>query len=114
MRISDWSSDVFSSDLPLFVKGVLPILRNTASGLAAVDPRMVEAGRGMGMTPSQILFRVEVPAAIPVVISGLRISAVMLVSVLPLTAYFGVERLGPDRKSDVLGKGVSVCVNWGV
>lgn len=80
--------------IPLFVKGVLPILRNTASGLAAVDRGMLEAGRGMGMTPAQILFRVEIPAVIPVVISGVRISAVMLVSVLTLTAYIGVDSLG--------------------
>lgn len=80
--------------IPLFVKGVLPILRNTASGLSAVDPRLIESARGMGMTPAQILWRIEVPATLPVVISGLRISAVMLVSVLTLTAYIGVDSLG--------------------
>ncbi|MBS7537504.1 ABC transporter permease [Ancylobacter lacus] len=80
--------------IPLFVKGVLPILRNTASGFASIDPRLLEAARGMGMSPAQILLRVEVPAVLPVVIAGVRISAVMLVSVLTLTAYIGVDSLG--------------------
>lgn len=80
--------------IPLFVKGVLPILRNTASGFASIDPRMLEAARGMGMSPVQILLRVEVPAVLPIVIAGVRISAVMLVSVLTLTAYIGVDSLG--------------------
>lgn len=80
--------------IPLFVKGVLPILRNTASGFASIDPRMLEAARGMGMSPLQILLRVEVPAVLPIVVAGVRISAVMLVSVLTLTAYIGVDSLG--------------------
>lgn len=80
--------------IPLFVKGVLPILRNTASGFASIDPRMLEAARGMGMSTAQILVRVEVPAVLPIVIAGVRISAVMLVSVLTLTAYIGVDSLG--------------------
>ncbi|GLK74640.1 ABC transporter permease [Ancylobacter dichloromethanicus] len=80
--------------IPLFVKGVLPILRNTASGFASIDPRLLEAARGMGMSPAQILLRVEVPAILPIVIAGVRISAVMLVSVLTLTAYIGVDSLG--------------------
>lgn len=80
--------------IPLFVKGVLPILRNTASGLAGVDARLVEAATGLGLTPRQVLFRIELPAALPVIISGIRVAAVMLVSVLTLTAYIGVESLG--------------------
>ncbi|MGH6879396.1 ABC transporter permease [Hypericibacter sp.] len=80
--------------IPLFIKGVLPILRNTASGLAGVDARTVEAATGIGLTPLQVLFRIELPSALPVIISGIRVSAVMLVSVLTLTAYIGVESLG--------------------
>jgi osmoprotectant transport system permease protein len=80
--------------VPLFVKGVLPILRNTVSGLAGVDPGTVEAATGIGLTPRQVLFRIELPSALPVIISGVRVSAVMLVSVLTLTAYIGVDSLG--------------------
>jgi osmoprotectant transport system permease protein len=80
--------------IPLFVKGVLPILRNTTSGLAGVDARMVEAAAGLGLTRRQVLFRIELPSALPIIISGVRVAAVMLVSVLTLTAYIGVDSLG--------------------
>ncbi|WP_374378392.1 ABC transporter permease [Dongia sp.] len=80
--------------IPLFVKGILPILRNTSSGIASVDRRLVEAARGLGLTSVQILIRIELPAALPIIISGVRIAAVMLISVLTLTAYIGVESLG--------------------
>lgn len=80
--------------IPLFVKGVLPVMRNTTSGLASVDPGVSEAARGVGMSPRQILFRVELIAALPVILAGMRISAIMLVSVITLTAYIGVESLG--------------------
>ncbi|MEX1109801.1 MAG: ABC transporter permease, partial [Dongiaceae bacterium] len=80
--------------VPLFVKGVLPILRNTTSGLAGVDARTIEAATGIGLTPRQVLFRIELPSALPVIISGVRVAAVMLVSVLTLTAYIGVDSLG--------------------
>jgi osmoprotectant transport system permease protein len=80
--------------VPLFVKGVLPVLRNTLSGLQSVDPDMREAARGMGMSDRQILFRIELVGALPVILAGLRVSAVMLVSVITLTAYIGVESLG--------------------
>ncbi|HKY94986.1 MAG TPA: ABC transporter permease [Kiloniellales bacterium] len=80
--------------VPLFVKGVLPILRNTASGLESVDRGMIEASHALGYAPRQVLLRIELPAALPVIIAGMRVSAVMLVSVLTLTAYIGVESLG--------------------
>ena len=80
--------------IPLFLKGVLPILRNTSSGLRSVDPRLLETAQAMGMTSRQVFFRVQIPAVLPVVIAGIRISAVMLVSVLTLTAYIGVDSLG--------------------
>lgn len=79
--------------IPLFVKGVLPILRNTSSGIAGVDPRLLEAARGLGLSPRQILFRIEFPTALPIIVSGVRIAAVMLISVLTLTAYIGVDSL---------------------
>jgi osmoprotectant transport system permease protein len=78
----------------LFLKGILPILRNTYSGIISVDPTLVEAGRGIGMSHFQILTRVELPGALPVIISGIRISAVILVSILTLAAYIGVDSLG--------------------
>lgn len=78
----------------LFVKGVLPILRNTYSGIGNIDETIVEAARGMGMRSSQILLQIELPLALPVILSGVRVASVMAVSTLTLAAYIGVSGLG--------------------
>ena len=80
--------------VPLFIKGILPVMQNTLSGLRSVEPVLKEAARGMGMSDRQTLLRVELINAAPVIIAGIRISAIMLVSVITLTAYIGVESLG--------------------
>jgi osmoprotectant transport system permease protein len=80
--------------IALFAKGVLPILRNTYSGLAGVDASTLEAARGMGLSARQRFVRIEMPLALPAVLSGVRVAAVMLVSVLTLSAYIGVDSLG--------------------
>lgn len=78
----------------LFVKGILPILRNTYSGIISIDRNITEAARGMGMSNWQILFRVELPLALQVILTGIRVSSVMIVSTLTLSAYIGVSCLG--------------------
>lgn len=80
--------------VPLFIKGVLPILRNTSSAIESVDSGAVESATGLGLRPRQVLLQIELPMALPVIISGVRVAAVMLVSVLTLTAYIGVDSLG--------------------
>lgn len=80
--------------VPLFVKGILPVMQNTVGGLRNVDTSMTEAARGMGMSDRQILFRVELLNALPVIIAGMRVASVMLISAITLTAYIGVESLG--------------------
>lgn len=78
----------------LFVKGVLPILRNTYSGIISLDQSIIEAARGMGMNNWQILFRIELPLSLRVILTGIRVSSVMVVSTLTLSAYIGVRCLG--------------------
>src|SRR5882757_7670078 len=56
----------------LWAYSLLPVLRNTVAGLGGVDPSVVEAARGMGMSPTQVLGRVELPLAWPVVVAGIR------------------------------------------
>lgn len=65
--------------------GILPVLRNTITGLQGVQPTLVEAGRGMGMSGSAVLFRIELPLAVPVIMSGVRTALVLVVG----TATFG-------------------------
>lgn len=72
----------------------LPIVRNTATGLLNVDPALVEAARGMGMTRLQRLLLVELPVAAPAIVAGLRVAAVMSVGVATIAAYVGAGGLG--------------------
>jgi osmoprotectant transport system permease protein len=80
--------------LGLVMYSVLPILRNTVTGLAGVDPALIEAARGVGMTPGQRLWRVELPLALPVIIAGLRTSTVWTVGIATLSTPVGAPSLG--------------------
>lgn len=84
--------------LPAFIGltlySVLPILRNTVAGLAGVDPALIEAARGVGMTPAQRLRRVEMPLAMPVILAGIRTSTVLTVGVATLSTPVGAPSLG--------------------
>jgi osmoprotectant transport system permease protein len=78
----------------LTLYSVLPILRNTVTGIAGVDPALLEAARGVGMTDRQQLLRVELPLAMPVVVAGLRTSAVWVVGIATLSTPVGATSLG--------------------
>ncbi len=80
--------------IALIVYGQLPILRNTHIAIRSVDPHMIEAGRGMGMSPWQILYKVELPLALPVILAGLRNSMVLLIGIAAIAALIGAGGLG--------------------
>ena len=69
------------SFLALLLYSLLPILRNTIAGLDGIDSSVLEAAKGMGLTPTQVLLRVQLPLAWPVIIAGIRVSAMSLVAV---------------------------------
>lgn len=78
----------------LVLYALLPILRNTYTGLRQVDPAIIEVAQGMGMRPHQILFSVELPLALPVVMAGVRISTVWTIGIATLAALIGAGGLG--------------------
>jgi len=80
--------------LGLGLYSLLPILRNTVTGLGAVDPAVIEAARGVGMTPWQRLRVVELPLALPVVIAGVRTATVWTVGMATLSTPVGAPSLG--------------------
>jgi osmoprotectant transport system permease protein len=73
---------------------LLPILRNTFTGLNEVTYTMIKAARGMGMTRSQIIFKIQVPIAMPVIIAGIRTAAMICVGTATLAALIGYGGLG--------------------
>jgi osmoprotectant transport system permease protein len=85
----------FATAFPaLLVLTIPPILTSTYVGVKEVDRDMVEAGRGMGMTEVQLLRRVELPMALPVIVAGVRIAAVQVVATATLAALVGGGALG--------------------
>ncbi|MEU1403692.1 ABC transporter permease [Streptomyces sp. NPDC005728] len=80
--------------IPLVVLAVPPILVTTYEAIRSVDPSPVDAARGMGMPESRILFQVELPVALPLVLSGLRSAAIQIVSTATIAAYVSLGGLG--------------------
>lgn len=82
------------SVIALTALGIPPIVTNTYAGMREVDAELVEAGRGMGMTELELVRRVEVPVALPVILAGIRISAVQIVATATLATIVGGGTLG--------------------
>jgi osmoprotectant transport system permease protein len=80
--------------IALVLYSQLPIIRNTYTAIANVDPALREAARGMGMTPLQRLLHVEIPIALPVIISGIRNAVVLAIAIGAIATYIGAGGLG--------------------
>jgi osmoprotectant transport system permease protein len=80
--------------LALTLYALLPLIRNTYAGIRGVDSAVVEAGRGMGLTDRQLLFQVELPLALSVILSGVRIAVVISVGLATIAAAIGAGGLG--------------------
>ncbi|HEX7252811.1 MAG TPA: ABC transporter permease [Thermoanaerobaculia bacterium] len=90
----------------LIVYALLPILRNTHAGLASVDPAIVEAATGLGMTDRQRLWWVELPLALPVILAGVRIATVWSIGLATIAAAIGAGGLGV-----LIYRGISIVDN---
>ncbi|CAM3672907.1 ABC transporter permease [Erysipelothrix urinaevulpis] len=80
--------------LALFIYSLLPILRNTVLGMESVGDDIIDAAKGMGMTQTQIIFKVQVPLALQVIMTGVRLSSIYVIAWTSLAAYIGAGGLG--------------------
>lgn len=80
--------------LALTLYALLPIIRNTYAGIGGVDAAVVEAGRAMGLSESQLLWQVELPLAVSVILSGVRVAVVISVGLATIAAAIGAGGLG--------------------
>jgi osmoprotectant transport system permease protein len=80
--------------LALTLYALLPLIRNTYAGIKGVDSSVIEAGRGMGMTDRQLLFQVQLPLALGVIIAGVRVATVISVGLATIAAAIGAGGLG--------------------
>lgn len=87
----------------LTIYGLLPILRNTYTGILGVDKAMKEAGVGMGMTSLQVLYKVELPLALSIIMAGVRTATVLIIGVATLASLIGAGGLG-----DLIFRGIGM------
>ena len=90
---------------------VLSILRNTITGLQSVDPAITESAKGMGLSDWQQLLRIEMPLAWPVIIAGIRVSALLLLGIAAIAAYVNGPGLGGDIFSGLSSIGGANSLN---
>ena len=90
--------------IALFLYGLLPIVRNTITGIDSLPTDILEAASGMGMTPVQVLFSIELPLAMPVILAGIRISTVINIGTATLGATIGAGGLGKPIIAGLIGE----------
>ncbi|MBC5647905.1 ABC transporter permease [Christensenella tenuis] len=80
--------------IALTVYGLLPMVRNTHTGIKGISPVIIEAGKGMGSTKSQLLFKIKLPLAMPVILAGARNMIVMTIALCGIASFVGAGGLG--------------------
>lgn len=123
--VTGTSGGLWVAAIPLAFYSLLPVLRNTMVGLQQVDPALVDAGRGIGMSARGVLWRIEFPLAVPLILAGLRTSLVLAVGTATLAQFvdaggFGVlidtgYKLALNRVmivGAVLAVGLALIVDW--
>lgn len=73
---------------------LLPIIKNTYTGIQSINPQTLEAAKGIGLTPSQVLTKVQIPLALPIIMAGVRIASVTAVGLMTMAAFIGAGGLG--------------------
>lgn len=83
-----------SAALALVLYAMMPLVRNVYRGVKSVDRYVLESGRGMGMSPAQILLQIQIPLAWPVVFAGIRVTVVMITGIATVATFIGERNLG--------------------
>ncbi len=98
----------------LFLYGLMPVLHNTVAGILEIQPEIIDAAEGLGMRPLQILFTVELPLALPVIMGGIRTSAVISVGTATIGATIGAGGLGAPIISGLISQNPAVVLHGAV
>jgi osmoprotectant transport system permease protein len=108
------SVGVRTAVIALVAYAVLPVLRNTMVGLEGVDPALVEAGRGMGLSRLSVLSTVELPLAVPVILAGIRTALVLTVASAPLAALIDGGGLGDGLFTGLSLDRPTISITFGI
>ncbi|WP_148572795.1 ABC transporter permease [Nocardioides caldifontis] len=106
--------DFWTAIVAFTLYGILPVLRNTIVGLQGVDATLVEAGRGMGMSAAEVLWRIELPLAVPVIMAGVRTALVLVVGVASFATFIDAGGLGALIQTGITLFRTSVLVSGGL
>ncbi len=87
--------------IAVFLYSLLPIVRNTYTAILNIDPSLKEAALGMGMSKKEILFKIEIPLSIPIIMAGVRYATVLNIGVMAIAAYIGAGGLGTFISSGI-------------
>lgn len=113
----------FPAVTALTIYALLPIVRNTLAGINSVEDEIIESARGMGMTPFQVLYKVELPLALPFIIAGIQTASVITVGTAVISNLIGAGGLGEliftglvrfDTRKILLGSGLSAFIAVGI
>jgi osmoprotectant transport system permease protein len=97
--------------IALFMYAILPILRNTVTGLDSVSPAVVESAKGMGMNSVQQLVRVRMPLAWPVIMAGVRVASLLVVGIAAIAVLVGGDGLGSFIQAGLTRRGLPNAAN---
>lgn len=92
--LTNGTTGFWIATLPIAVYALLPVLRNTLVGLQQVDPALIDAGRGIGMSGAKVLLRIELPLSVPFILAGLRTALVLAVGTASLAWFVGAGGVG--------------------
>lgn len=98
----------------LTLYGLLPVVQNTIAGLGTVPPTTLEAARGAGMGPMQVLFRVELPLAMRVIIAGVRVSVIINIGTATIGSTVGAQSLGTPIIAGLVGDNIAYVIQGAV
>ncbi|MGO1580891.1 MAG: ABC transporter permease [Peptoniphilaceae bacterium] len=90
--------------IAVFLYSILPIVKNTTTGINAIRPEIIDASKGMGMTRMQSIFKVEIPLSLSVIMGGIRNALVVAIGVTAIGTFIGAGGLG-----DIISRGVNVA-----
>ncbi|GGB91405.1 ABC transporter permease [Marinobacterium zhoushanense] len=100
--------------IALFLYGLLPIFENTLAGLGQVRPEIKEAAKGLGMGPMQVLWRVELPLALPVIVTGVRLSVIISIGTATIGSTVAAKGLGEVIIAGLLTDNLSFVLQGGI
>lgn len=102
----------------VFFYSLLPIIKNTNTGILNINPQIIEAANGIGLTKMQVLYKIEIPLALPVIMAGIRVAAVTAVGLMTIAAFIGAGGLGylvflgirTVNTSQILAGAIPACI----